>query len=96
MLAWILLVTKLDPVSVFCMMGFSEITGADIYNSATIRFSNGATMVLSGAATVTPSPQNKQIDNKLFGTEGMLTYSGYDGDRSSGSLQVMHEEACQQ
>jgi len=81
-LAWVLLVTGLEPDEVFCMMSHSEVTGADIYDAGTIRFKSGATMVLSGVAGIPPSPSQKQIDNKIYGADGMLLYSGDDGDKS--------------
>lgn len=86
-LSWILLVTNLEPVEAFCMMNFSEVTGADIFNAGTVRFSNGATMSISGVATMVEiTSKYKRIDNTIFGTEGELTYSGYDADISSGDL----------
>jgi hypothetical protein len=42
------------------------------YNSATIRFKCGAIMTVSGIATIPPSSDNKQIDNKIFGDKGMV------------------------
>lgn len=85
-LAWILLVTQLEPVEAFCFMGYSEVTGADIFNAGTIRFSNGATMAVSGVATMVETSKYKRIDNMIFGSEGEISYCGFDSDVSSGSL----------
>lgn len=72
--AWVFLVTGLTPKSVFCHMGYSETSGADMYNSATIRCTSGATISVQGVGNIPGG--NKKIDNKIFGTEGILTYSG--------------------
>lgn len=72
--AWVFLVTGLTPKSVFCHMGYSEKSGADMYNSATIRCTSGATISVQGVGNIPGS--NKKVDNKIFGTEGILTYSG--------------------
>lgn len=45
-----------------------------MYNSATIRCTSGATISVQGVGNVPGS--NKKVDNKIFGTEGLLTYSG--------------------
>lgn len=87
-LAWILLVTDLEAEEVFCMMSHSQVTGADIYDAGVVRFKSGALMIISGVACIPPSSTNKQIDNKIYGTNGMLLYSGNDGDQTSGSLQL--------
>ena len=50
--AWVYFVTGLAPVSVFCHMSYSDKSGADIYNSATIRCACGATIAVTGAAGV--------------------------------------------
>ena len=41
-----------------------------------------------GRAAVTKTRDGKLIDNKFFGSEGMLLYSGDDADPSSGCLSV--------
>ena len=43
-----------------------------------------------GVATTVPTPLNKRITNTIYGDQGELTYAGFDGDPSSGSLQVRH------
>ena len=103
-IAWILLVTGVVPESAFCFMTPSSKSGADIYNAGTIRCTNGCVISISGTATTSPAysvsegndlsnmqtklRNGKLIDNKIFGTEGMLLYSGDDSDSSSGSLSV--------
>lgn len=92
-LAWVFMVTGLTPESVFCHMFYSAITGADLFSSASIRCSNGACISVQGAAglpgtnAVGSSTQTgKLIENRIFGTEGCIFYSGDDADPSSGSL----------
>lgn len=72
--AWIYLVTGLTPKSVFCHMSYSEKTGADVYDSATIRCANGATISVQGAGDI--AGPCKKIDNKILGSAGMLLFSG--------------------
>ena len=62
----------LDPVRVFARTGLSP-AGVDFYDAAVVDFSNGATMALSGSATV-PKIRGYQMDIRLFGTEGMLLF----------------------
>jgi predicted dehydrogenase len=45
--------------------------GVDYYDAAVLRFANGGTGVISGAATV-PKGSPFQLDIRLFGTEGMV------------------------
>lgn len=72
--AWVYLVTGLTPKSVFCHMSYSEKSGADIYDSATIRCTNGATISVQGAGDIAGSA--KKVDHKIFGSEGLLIFSG--------------------
>lgn len=67
LLFWI---TELEPVEVFALVG-NSITGADLYNSISCRFANGATGSLGGAATMPPGSTH-QVDVRVFGSEGML------------------------
>lgn len=62
----------LDPVRVFASTGLSP-AGVDFYDAAVVEFANGATMALSGAATV-PKGRGFQLDIRIFGTEGMLLF----------------------
>ncbi|WP_027164367.1 Gfo/Idh/MocA family oxidoreductase [Mesorhizobium sp. WSM3224] len=62
----------LDPVRVFARTGLSP-AGVDYYDAAVVEFSNGATMALSGAATV-PKSRGYQIDIRIFGSEGILLF----------------------
>ena len=48
-------------------------SGVDIYDAAIARFDNGATGVLSGAATV-PKHCGFQMDIRIFGSEGMFLF----------------------
>jgi predicted dehydrogenase len=58
------------PAEVHALKGDSP-TGVDYYDAATVRLANGATVSLSGAATV-PKQCGYQLDVRIFGTEGML------------------------
>lgn len=60
----------LAPVQVMAMGGLSK-AGVDYYDAAVVRLAKGATMALSGAATV-PKHCGYQVDIRIFGTEGML------------------------
>jgi predicted dehydrogenase len=63
-------ITGLEPREVFALIGTSA-TGADLFNSIACQFSNGATGMLGGAATMPPgSPY--QVDLRIFGSRGML------------------------
>ncbi|MEO1105296.1 MAG: Gfo/Idh/MocA family oxidoreductase, partial [Pseudomonadota bacterium] len=63
-------ITGLAPAEVYAIGGTSP-AGVDYYDAATLRFANGATASLSGAATV-PKQCGYQVDIRIFGTEGML------------------------
>ncbi|MDB5560679.1 MAG: oxidoreductase [Hyphomicrobiales bacterium] len=62
----------LEPVRVFAKTGLSP-AGVDFYDAAVVEFANGATMALSGSATV-PKSRGYQMDIRIFGTEGMLLF----------------------
>jgi predicted dehydrogenase len=67
----------LEPKEVFAWMGLSK-AGVDYYDAINVRFSNGATGVISGAATLPKSSTDAvdlkqyQIDIRIFGTEGVM------------------------
>src|SRR5579871_1306116 len=63
-------VVDLAPAEVFAVTGQSP-AGVDYYDAAALRFANGATGALSGAATL-PKGRPVQIDLRVFGSEGML------------------------
>jgi predicted dehydrogenase len=65
-------IADLEPVRVFARTGLSP-AGVDFYDAAVVEFANGATMALSGSATV-PKIRGYQMDIRLFGTEGMLLF----------------------
>ncbi|CAK9059058.1 unnamed protein product [Durusdinium trenchii] len=94
-LAWVYFVTGLIPQSVFCKMVYSKKTGADIFTSAIIECTNGATITCQGLAGLpggnsvgSASATGKLIENKIFGSKGCLLYSGDDADPGSGQLEV--------
>lgn len=65
-------IVDLDPTRVFAKTGLSP-AGVDFYDAAVVEFANGATMSLSGSATV-PKSRGYQIDIRIFGTEGMMLF----------------------
>lgn len=65
-------IVDLDPARVFAKTGLSP-AGVDFYDAAVVEFANGATMALSGSATV-PKLRGYQIDIRIFGTEGMMLF----------------------
>ena len=71
-LAWLYEVTGLTPESGFCLVGKSS-AGVDYFDAAVVRMSNGATLALSGAATV-PKHCGFQMDFRIFGDEGMILF----------------------
>ncbi len=72
-LAWLAWVTDLGFESLFAMDVKSP-AGVDYYDAAAGRLKNGATVAISGASTV-PKHVGMHTDVRLFGTEGMLTFS---------------------
>lgn len=62
----------LNAESIEANFGLSP-TGVDSYDAAIVQFSNGATGVLSGAATV-PKQCGFQMDIRVFGSEGMFLF----------------------
>jgi predicted dehydrogenase len=63
-------IVDLEPGQVFALTGQSP-AGVDYYDAAVVRFTNGATASLSGAATL-PKGRPVQIDLRIFGSEGMM------------------------
>lgn len=72
-LAWLAWVTELGFASLFAMDVKSP-AGVDYYDAAAGRLKNGATVAISGASTV-PKHVGMHTDVRLFGTEGMITFS---------------------
>lgn len=62
--------TGMRAAEIFAIIGTSS-SGADLFNSICCRFTNGATGVLGGAATMPPA-STYQLDIRVFGSEGML------------------------
>ena len=78
-LAWALRVSGLEPSTVYCEMNHSATTGADVYDAAIVRCTNGALLCVQGVGTVAGEeltsdadarPTGKQVENRVFGTEG--------------------------
>eukprot|EP00435_Cladocopium_sp_Y103_P062413 s1194_g24.t1 len=95
-LAWVYMVTGLRPKTVFCKMVCSAQTGADIFTSAIIDCTNGASITCQGLAGLpggnsvgSTLKKGKLIENKIFGSKGCLFYSGDDAEPSSGHLEVL-------
>lgn len=72
-LAWVAYVTDLGLDRMACLDGKSP-TGVDYYDAAMGRFTNGATLALSGASTV-PKHVGMHTDVRIYGTDGMLVFS---------------------
>jgi predicted dehydrogenase len=87
MLGGLFYVADLTPLDVFAFVGGSEL-GADLYDAAVVRFADGATAAVSGAATVPPGSPF-QVDIRLFGDEGMLLL---DVERERLSLRRLDRE----
>lgn len=75
--------------------------GADLFDAAIIRCACGALINLQGIGAVagdTPlsaadqRPSGKQIDNRIFGSEGFVQYSGLDHLANSGSLMLRRHD----
>lgn len=71
-LAWLIYVTGLRLDSITAMTSLSR-TGADLYDAAIARASNGATVSLSGASTV-PKHRSMHMDIRIYGSEGMIVF----------------------
>ena len=71
-LAWLLYVSGLSMKSIYCMDGKSK-TGVDFYDAAVGRATNGATVSLSGSATV-PKHVGMHMDIRIYGNEGCLFF----------------------
>jgi predicted dehydrogenase len=71
-LAWLLHVSDLTLDSLFAIDGKSK-TGVDFYDAAVARATNGATVSLSGSATV-PKHRGMHMDIRIYGTEGMISF----------------------
>lgn len=83
--AWVFKVTGLTPKKVYAVCSNSQTTGADVYDSIVITCTNGCTISASGVGAI-PNHGFKVVGNWLFGTEGMLQYSGMaGGDNINGS-----------
>lgn len=105
-LAWVLRVANLTPVSVIAEMNHSEKTGADMYDAALIRCSNGAIICLQGVATLAGEkpkgggderPSGKQAEHRIFGSDGYIAYNGVDTKKESGSLVLRrHDGDCEE
>ncbi len=72
LLAWVFHVSDLRPRQVHGMAVPSR-TGVDQYDAASVICDNGATIALSGSATV-PKHRGFQMDVRLFGSEGMIVF----------------------
>ncbi|HHG89150.1 MAG TPA: Gfo/Idh/MocA family oxidoreductase [Devosia sp.] len=71
-LAWLLYVSGLRFQSIYCMANLSK-TGVDFYDAAIARATNGATVSLSGSASV-PKHMGMHMDIRIYGTQGMVFF----------------------
>jgi len=97
LLAWVFQVTRLEPSAAFAIMGVSESSGADLHDSAVVRCEGGASVSISGSATVPGDahgahPVGKHIEVRVFGAGGMLSYCGDDQDSLSGALDLRRHD----
>mmetsp|Transcript_57685 Transcript_57685/g.137225 ORF Transcript_57685/g.137225 Transcript_57685/m.137225 type:complete len:375 (-) Transcript_57685:43-1167(-) len=98
-LAWVYLVTDLEPEFVICHMGWSEKTGADLHDSAIVKCKGGAFINVQGVGNlpfVSYEKTTKQIENRIVGSEGTLLYSGEDMFPESGKLVVTRSDGKEQ
>ena len=72
-LAWLTYVTDMTFESVFAMDVKSP-TGVDYYDAAIARMTNGATVSISGAATV-PKHVGMHTDIRIYGSDGCIFFS---------------------
>ncbi len=71
-LGWLFHVGDLEFVEVGCMDGKSK-TGVDFFDAAMARTTSGATVSISGSATM-PKHRGLHVEFRLFGSEGMLHF----------------------
>ena len=71
-LAWLFHVADLRLETLHAMDGTSP-AGVDYYDAAVARATNGATVALSGAATV-PKHRGMHTDIRIYGNEGMIAF----------------------
>ena len=83
-LGWLFYVTGLRFETVYCIDGKSP-SGVDFYDAAVARATNGASVSISGAATV-PKHIGMHTDVRIYGTEGMVVF---DNERARVRLQRM-------
>ena len=96
-LAWVFQVTGLEAVACSCTMTRSPNSGADLTNAATFECRGGATISISGAATLPGNAHGdevvgKHVSLRVFGSEGVLTYDGDDADEASGRLALSRRD----
>ena len=75
LLAWINFVTGLVPTEVFCRTQHSEVTGADLSHSATIRCGDDCVISISGTTLLPANAHSTPAVSKraaidIYGTEG--------------------------
>lgn len=94
LLAFVFQVTGLVPTKVFAHMSFSQASGGDLSDSVVIICEGGASISLSGSCAVPGDAHGadanlgKYVGMRVFGSEGMLAYEGYDQTPKSGSMQL--------
>ena len=76
--AWVYKVTGLVPKRVYAVSTASEATGADLFDALVVTCTNGCTINASGVGAC-PDTGAKVVGNWLFGSAGMLSYSGMAG-----------------
>ena len=89
LLAWVFKVSMLTPSEVFCFQNNGP-SGVDLTSAAVVKCTNGATISISGAATLPSHTEDrgKQINCRIFGSKGSISYCGRDEDLNSGKLEI--------
>ena len=61
------------PDTVYAITGKSPV-GVDLFDAATLKFCSGATAVISGSAGIASQHVRSQLDLRIFGTKGHLSF----------------------
>ena len=95
-LGWLFHVADISLESVACFTGNSE-AGVDYYDAAAGGADNGATIAISGSATV-PKHRGLHMDIRIYGSEGVILWDSEAGrprlelHRLDGKMEIVREE----
>ncbi len=82
-LAWLFHVADIEFADVYGLTGLSA-TGVDFYDAAVAHATNGATIALSGSATM-PKHCGLHLDIRIYGSEGTILW---DSEANRGRLEL--------